>query len=193
MTPKNEAAEGKNPYMAGCVFLGILAIIFALNVFIRFPFQSPVSIGKNGASCLESPGKHWFVLEEGSYIVSGQFETISVRSSGIPFLSKRYTYYIIEVTSDEETFIMPVRVNAKKSDSLERGKAVALYGMVSELDADLFEKQYQALNGRDADATPMCLNDNGDTVVTRIFSAVVFALLTVACIWLAVKIYSVKV
>lgn len=193
MTAKNNVARGKNPYMAGSVFLGMLAALFMANVLIRFPFQKPVSIAENGAACLEVPGKRWFILESGSYTVEGSFETISIRSSSIPLLSKKHSYFSVRVTSGAGSFVMPVRVNAKKAGSLESGSSVALYGMVSKMSANLCEKQNQALGGQAGTVIPMCLNDNEDTVATRLLSAAVFALLTVGCTWLAVKIYKVKV
>lgn len=169
--------------MAGSIFLGILALVFAANVLIRFPFQKAVNITAQGAACLTSPGKQWFVVEAGSYVVEDEFDTIAIRSSFLPLFSKHYTYFNVTVTSGADRFTLPVRVTAKKAEALRQGDAVKLYGMVSQLDA---AHEYQAAG------VNVCLNDNGSTVMTRILSAGVFAVLTTGCVWLAVKIFAVQ-
>ena len=167
--------------MAGSFFLGILALVFAANVLIRFPFQKAVSITAQGAACLASPGKQWFVVEDGSYVVEYEFDTIAIRSSLLPLISKHYTYFNVTVTSGVDRFTLPVRVTAKKAAALRQGVAVKLYGTVSQLDA--------AHRGQAADVN-VCLNDNGSTAMTRLLSAGVFAVLTIGCIWLAVRIFA---
>lgn len=183
MTAKNNAKARKHPYMAGSVFLGILALIFAANVLIRFPFQKAADITAQGAACLTSPGRQWFVVEAGSYVVEDEFDTVAIRSSFLPLVSRHYTYFNITVTSGTDRFTLPVRVTAKKTETLRQGNAVKLYGMVSQLDA--------AHSGQAADVN-VCLNDNGSTVMTRLLSAGVFAVLTIGCIWLAIRIFAAK-
>lgn len=183
MTAKNNAKVRKHPYMAGSIFLGILALVFAANVLIRFPFQKAVSITGEGAACLASPGKQWFEVEAGSYVVEDEFETIAIRSSFLPLVSKHYTYFNVTVISGADHFTLPVRVTAKKAEALRQGDAVKLYGMVS---------QSNAVHGDQTMGVNVCLNDNGSTVMTRILSAGVFAVLTIGCIWLAVKIFVVQ-
>ena len=183
MTAKNNAKVRKHPYMAGSIFLGILALVFAANVLIRFPFQKAVNITAQGAACLTSPGKQWFVVEDGSYVVEDEFDTIAMRSSFLPLVSKHYTYFNVTVTSGADRFTLPVRVTAKKAEALRQGDAVKLYGMVS---------QSNAVHGDQTMGVNVCLNYNGSTVMTRILSAGVFAVLAIGCVWLAVKIFAVQ-
>lgn len=177
--------------MAGCIFPGILALIFILNVFIRFPFQKAINISESGMTCLESPGKSWFILEQDSYTVEEEFNTISIRNSNLFAPSRQYTYFNITVFSDGEYFSMPVRVTAKKAASLSRGDSVALYGMASKTHNKLSQEQLDALDEQ-PNSISVCLNDNGDTVVSRMLSAGVFILLSAVCIWLTIKIYRFK-
>lgn len=174
--------------MAGSIFLGLLALIFILNVLIRFPFQKAVGIAEKGTACLENPGKHWFLLESDDYAVNESFSTIKIRSSMLPLISKGYTYYNITVTAKDGSFVMPVRVTAKKAEKLEKGETVRLYGMASRIDDESAEAQRRHLQNSQAKSMEICLNDNGDTVATRILSASVFALLSIGCIWLSVII-----
>lgn len=167
--------------------MGILALVFAVNVLIRFPFQKAVDITQHGVSCLAVPGKQWFSLGDGCYTVVEEFETIAMRNSIIPFFAKRYTYFNVEVRSGEDSFVMPIRVTAKKAKELRQGESVSLYGMVS--NTKFSEEQIQDLNNQISPVSRMCLNDNGDTVITRALSACVFLALTIACVWLAAKIY----
>lgn len=169
--------------MAGSIFLGILALIFAANVLIRFPFQKATDITVQGAACLTHPGRQWFVVETGSYVVEDELDTVAIRSSFLPLFSKHYTYFNIAVTSGADRFTLPVRVTEKKAEALRTGNAVKLYGMVSQLDA--------AHSGQAADVN-VCLNDNGSTVMTRVLSAGVFAVLAIGCVWLAARIFSAK-
>ena len=177
--------------MVACIFPGIFALIFLLNVFIRFPFQKAINIAENGITCLESSGKNWFVLEQGSYTVEDTFDTISIRSSNLFAPSKKYTYFNVTVSSHDESFSMPVRVSDKKASSLSRGDTVTLYGMVSKSNSKLSQEQLDALNTNPS-CIVACLNDNDDTVVSRTLSAGVFMLLSIGCIWLTLKIYRLK-
>lgn len=191
MTAKR-AEKQKNQYMAGCVFLGLLALVFVLNALILFPFQRAARIPEIGISDMESARKRWFLLENGDYSVNGAFETESQRSSSIPFLSKHFVYYNVTVKStsgDSDDYIMAVRVKEKKAQRIERGETVKLYGMISKLNGDLSDKQRQALNGQLTKIVSVCLNDNGNTTVTRALSSFLCTVLAVICVYLAIKVY----
>ena len=174
----------QSPNMAACVFLAILAIVFALNIFIRLPIQKAIRISDEGITCLESPGRQWFVLEGDDYTVGECFETESQRSSAIPLLSKKFFYYTVTVVGKDSDagFTMPVRVKTKKAQQIERREKVALYGMISRIDQNVEQSAKQRTQ------SPMCLNDNGATPLTRSLSALVFAVLTAVCVWFIVLI-----
>lgn len=121
------------------------------------------------------------MVEAGSYVVEDEFDTVAIRSSFLPLVSRHYTYFNVAVTSGADRFTLPVRVTAAKAAALRQGNAVKLYGTVSQLDA--------AHRGQAADVN-VCLNDNGSTAMTRLLSAGVFAVLTIGCIWLAVRIFA---
>ena len=154
-----------------CIFLGFLVLVNLLNLFISIPIGNPVRIGQEGDQCLRNPGKKWYLLDAEIYAVENSFYEIHSRSSVIPFVTRRYTYFHVLVrTAAEENFLMPVRVRDQKRQRLESGESVSLYGMVSELSGESRKRQETALSGRSA--SRMCLNDNGDTISKRALSAV---------------------
>lgn len=156
-------------------------MLFAVNVAICLPLGKTVDI----RTAEEFGGRGtWYELDE--YTIGPAIGEISISNSTIRSISKKYTYYLITVEPEEGApFQMAARVRANKSRSLRDGQVVRLYGMVSELTG---EPATQAQIESEYPLKYKCLNDNGDTKVSRCMSAVVFALMAGICIALVVKI-----
>lgn len=173
--------------MAVYIFLGLLTLLFAINVVILLPLQKPVDIGLEGMDSLREQGRDWYVLNKDSYSVDTVLSSIHIRSSFVPLLSNEYTYYCITVNPEQgPVFSMPVRVRTAKRQSFERGETVKLYGMTSSLN-DEMRIQMEAANHQ-VQLKYICLNDNGDTILKRCFSSGIFALAAALCIAWAIKI-----
>lgn len=171
------------------IFLGFLTLLFAFNVMIGLPLKKPVDLTQKGAVDLQEQRGRWYTLEEGTYSVGASFGSIHIRSSFLLFHSNEYTYYSVTVKpTGENAFSMPVRVKTNKRQKLENGETVTLYGMASELTGDLRSKLEDTVSSQSERLSYLCLNDNGDTVVTRCLSSAVFALLAGLCFFLIIKL-----
>lgn len=185
----SKKATGKKSMTAVYIFFGFLTLLFAFNVAITLPLEAPLNLARTGTSELREKRGRWYTLEEGAYSVGTSFGSIHIRSSFLLFHSNEYTYYCVTVNpGGEDAFDMPVRVKADKRQKLEKGEAVTLYGMASELTGDLRSRMKEATSGQSKQLSYLCLNDNGDTVITRCLSSAVFALFTAICIFLIVKL-----
>lgn len=173
--------------MAAYVFLAFLTLLCLANVLIALPLAKPVDLGSVGADGLGGQRGTWYVLDAGAYSVGSNFDSVSIRSSFVPFLSKRYSYYLVTVEPKTGApFSMAVRVTASKQSQMERGQTVSLYGMVSGLTGDT-AVQAQAAAG-DQTVQLQCLNDNGDTGAKRVLKAGIFLLAAIGCIFLIVRL-----
>lgn len=185
MRNKNSNQAGAKQKNMGMVyiFLGLCVLLFAFAGYISLPLDRPVDLGSTGAAGLDGKARAWYTLEAEDYSIGPDLGFISLHNSFLPFISTRYTYYLVTVDGGGNApFSMAVRVCGAKAEQLARGERVSLYGMVS----GLTEAQAGQLAG--AQTVSNCLNDNGDNVVKRGLKSAVFFLLGAVCIFLIVKL-----
>ena len=167
--------------MTASIFLGFLALLFAVNAVINTPLDKPIYIGENETKEAMVNHRRWYVLSAERYSVDADLSSIHIRSSFLPFVSHQYTYFRVTVNPESESaFSMAVRVTGAKQEELFQGKTTDLYGMISD-----YREQP---SGSQAEVLSLGLNDNGTTIFKRGISAAVFALAAGVCIWLIVKI-----
>ena len=170
------------------VFFGFLTLLFIFNMVITLPLKAPMNLVQAKVADLHEERRTWYALEEGTYSVGASFGSIRIRSSFLLFHTNEYTYYCVTVNpGGENAFSMPVRVKTNKRQKLEKGEAITLYGMASELTGDLRSRLEAAAPGQ-SELSYLCLNDNGDTVTTRWLSSAAFALFAGICIFAMVKL-----
>lgn len=167
------ATVPKKQRVTAGVFFGFLILLFLSNVFISLPISS-VDITATGHP---SGGTHdWYVLPEDSYTVIGIEGETYMRSSFLPWLlGKTYTYFRVQVNQGPGSpYSMLVRAYGKEGVKLKDGIPVKLYGMVS-----------NTINTPTGlVASESCLNDNGDTILSRCVQSFIFLVATVGCSFL---------
>ncbi len=166
--------------------LGLFALLSIFAAVISLPLDKPVDLGHTGAGGLDGRTGTWYTLGAGEYSIGPGLGSASLHGSFLPFISTRYTYYLVTVGPEGEApFSMAVRVCGAKAERLARGEAVALYGMASGLTG---AQAGQAAGLQTAALQYRCLNDNGDTAAGRALKSIAFFLIAALCVFLIVKI-----
>lgn len=175
--------------MPAYIFLGLLTLLFGFIAVAMLPREKPLNLAQEGTADLRQQNGRWYVLNAGTYSVEASFGSVQLRDSFLFSRSKGYTYYCVTVNPGSgSSFSMPVRVGGSKRQRLEAGETVSLYGMGSALTGNLRSGLEEAAAGQRERVCYLCLNDNGDTIVTRWLTSGAFALFAGICIFLIVKI-----
>lgn len=160
---------------AAILFCVFLAILFFVAAWISWPKEDAVHINDVGSeyfTIIPNNGRY-HILDAETYKVLGRFAEESIRDSAF-FYQRQYTYYSVIVTDKRgQQFIMAVRTDGK-SQQLECGNCVLLYGMISELSADRSRELMEQLGEYDIPVVNWCLNDNDDSIAGRYAKSVFF-------------------
>lgn len=152
-----------------CGFLSLMTCLFVFTAVISFPAISG-DIGTDGVA----DARYHQTLKAEDYFVSGYLGGAAIRNSffhGL-FSTDHGGYYSVFITNGPDSGSeIVVRVVGDEADSLSCGETVDLYGQVS--------KGY-TISGYYTESAP-CLNDNGDTVFSRVGTSIVFLVIAVFC------------
>lgn len=159
------------------IFLTFLACLMVFVGFISIPVNN-IDVSKTGCPATET--RKWYVLGEGTYTPVQSVGSVVHHRSFMPLLtSTEYIYYLVTVDEGPGSpYDLVVRAYGKEADALAEGKSIKLYGMVS---------PYYLEGGSDT-IRMSCLNDNGDTILLRIFKSLFAFTCAVVAIYLEVML-----
>lgn len=164
--------DSKRIKVTAIIFLGLLMLLFAANVFISIPLSRAVDASKIDIANFQVDHKYYRLSAE-DYSINNSLDTIHIRSSVLPLISHQYTYFDVSVDQGAgDTFNMVVRATGKEREALLHGDAVDLYGMISNYE----------------EPSAISLNDNGETVLGRWVKTAAFAFLSLTCFYFITKI-----
>lgn len=168
MIDSNGNLEKGKIKMGALVFCVALFVLFMLVAFISWPKEKDINIISKGIENIAQDSNSWCILEEGSYKILDKFGEYVTRDSTFYYVKRYYYFNVLVTDSNGKTAVMAVRTG-KKTKSLEKGKAVRLYGIVSALEAEEASLQVQSLNktGVDEKLVNGCLYDNDDSLIGR--------------------------
>lgn len=164
--------DSKRIKVTAIIFLGLLMLLFAVNVFISIPLDGAVDVSRIDVSNFQVDHKYYRLSAE-DYSINSSLDTIHIGSSVLPLISHQYTYFDVSVDQGAgDTFNMVVRATGKEREALLHGDAVDLYGMISNYE----------------EPSAISLNDNGETVLGRWVKTAAFAVLSLICFHFIIKI-----
>lgn len=167
------ATVPKKTRVTAGVFLGFITLLFVFNVIIALPLSS-VNIASTGRP---SGGTHdWYVLDEGTYTVTETLHTMYLHTSFMSWLfGKESGYFRVQVNEGPGApYSMLVRACGKEYSALSVGDTARLYGMVSET----------MLTPYGTTPSDPCLNDNGDTILSRCGKSFIFLVIAAGAAFL---------
>ena len=188
MSNKEDAAL-KNRILA-LVFIGFLFILFIFVSLLSFPAKV-INIHECDKSFLSKHTKGYYCLEAGDYEILNEFGSYVTGNSNElkPSTTTYYYFNVLATDVNGEQFIMAVRTR-NKTDKLRSGNSIYLYGMVSDLDDELQEKQTDSLGHSNIEVISVCLNDNDTSASGNLEQSVLMFILALISAALFIFIYS---
>lgn len=172
------------------LFLFVILVLFVVNVIIALPVDTPQDIPSLDLAFMDEAEVHrdHFILPAESYDLGSCFGVTHMRSSALRFYTKTYYFYVATVYPDNgEPYQMPVRMPQKKADIVDSGGTVDLYGRMAHLDDkgghSYLSDWYEATEYSPYPSTSCCLNDGGETTLSRSLTSIAFALASVVVLY----------
>ena len=187
---KGNKEEQQKYKQLAIIFIVTLLILSITGLIISIPTGKTINIYEEGIKAVESntSGKY-YKLDSHSYKVLNNFDNYITTNSTFQ-TTEEYEYFNVLVTdSTGKKFIMAVRTDAK-TQQLNRGNPVDLYGMISPLKNNIKNKQLESLQeDNEVKIISKCLNDNdsipttnGGNIELTLVSLILFIISTLSLI-----------